>query len=95
MPTSTSVHSVYAEEDFSFPSDGLKPFVDKPKGGGYKFKVADTVYLRLASAGEEEGPYLVARAQGGKYALCDDNDKMVKGGQMFDEAVLVGVTHRV
>lgn len=59
-----------------FPEDeGGRPLVD-PYDTQYKFAPGDKVYLRDGL----DGSYLIKRAEGGRYSLCDFAYETVKGG---------------
>ncbi|KAF8847728.1 hypothetical protein BDZ45DRAFT_754602 [Acephala macrosclerotiorum] len=84
---------VEVEEGFTFPEGGARPSVDHPGDGKYKFMPLDKVFLCLSGSQDREGPYLIEKAEHGKYSLCDEDGKTVKGGEMFEEGDLVLYDH--
>ncbi|OQV09881.1 hypothetical protein CLAIMM_13959 [Cladophialophora immunda] len=72
---------------FVFPEDGKKPLVETYKQK-YKFSPGDEVYIRQSGHRAREGPYLVEKAESGKYTLCNSEGVTVKNGQKFEDKEL-------
>lgn len=53
----------------------------------------DKVFLCPSGVQDREGPYLIEKTEDGKYSLCDEDGKTVKGGEMFEEGDLVLYNH--
>ncbi|KAL5317336.1 hypothetical protein ACEPPN_014431 [Leptodophora sp. 'Broadleaf-Isolate-01'] len=84
---------IEVEEGFTLPKDGARPSVDHPGDGKYKFMPLDKVFLCPSGVQDREGPYLIEKTEDGKYSLCDEDGKTVKGGEMFEEGDLVLYNH--
>jgi len=84
---------VEVEEEFTFPEDGARPSVDHPGDGKYKFMPLDKVFLCPSRTRIKEGPYIIEKTDNGKYSLCDEDGKTVKGGELFEEGDLIPYDH--
>jgi len=77
------------EDNFTVLEDSGRPIVQKPGQERYDLFPLDKVYLCTGETRRREGPYLVERAENGKYALCDENGVSVKKGIWFERKHLV------
>jgi hypothetical protein len=48
----------------------------------------DEVCIRQSGSCAREGPYLIEKAESGKYTLCNFKGNTVRGGQKFEDKVL-------
>jgi len=85
---------IETEEEVFIISDGGRPGVDHPGDSQHKFMPADKVYLCPRGSQNRKGPYLIERAENGKYTLCDVNTCITaEGGKWFAEEDMVLVSH--
>ena len=51
----------------------------------YKFAPGDEVCICQSGSRAQSGPYLIEKAENGRYTLCNDDGKTIMGSQTYED----------